>query len=430
LSLKDNIRAARDTERMADTFGYNEGVRGAWTPIWTRNAGRSYKEVERRFSRQDCDLRNIPKINGEPVLILGSGPSLDDALPYLKDWKGKIACSTSQLPLLKYMDIEPDYVVLIDADPSMAFLVSEFVKGNQKSFLVCHPQIPREIIEAWPEDRVFFFRMFDPGDEFSTKYLPLMYGWLNQEKGWSIGSYILNSGNVVNALLPMCQAIGAGKIFLLGYDLGYPDLPDKPGVPRHRSSFFGNPTYGYHTGEPDTLHEAPEMPSYEQRPIEYKKSNNGVLADELCWFYKYSFMILYGLSGIPVISCSRGILSELQYVHPKEVIEKQGVGFDHLIRPAPEAYLIARDYLHFRGLYIQKTDYWIATVNIQTKKGLAKLWFLITWYWYGSRPWKWMGGSGWKPMKVKWAEYKAKHAKKPPAPPNVMPQAPTTTASI
>ena len=407
-----HIRDTKNTEHMKNTLAYNEDVRRAWTPIWTRNAARSYQEVERRFQMQDCDMRNLPKLGGEPVLILGSGPSLDDVLPYLKDWKGKLACSTSQLPLLKYMGIEPTYVFLIDADPTMDFLVKDFVNDNKTSILITHAQIPREIIASWPEGRVYFFRMYDPGDKFSTDYLPLMYGWVNQENNWNVGSYILNSGNVVNAMIPAMQALGSGPLFVCGMDLGYPDLPDKPGVPRHRSQWYGKSTLAYSPTAVGELHEAPEMPAQEQRPIKYEKGNNGVLSDELCYFYKYSFLILYGLAGVPVISCSRGIVSELPYVPAKEVVEKQGIGFESLVRPPGEAYKIAKEYLSYRGLYILKTDFWIETVNIAAKKGLHKPWFLLRWKWYSSRPWKWLGGKGWVPLKIKKQKRVAKKAEK------------------
>jgi hypothetical protein len=400
----EHIRKTRNTERMKNTFLYNEEVRKAWTPIWSRNAARSYGEVERRFVRQDCDMRNLPRINGEPVIIMGSGPSLDDVLPLLKDWKGKICCSTSHLPILGYMGIEPDYCFLIDADPTMEFLVKDYAKRNAKTIMICHPQLPREIIAAWPEDKVFFFRMYDPGDKFSQDYMPLIYGWMNQETNWHIGSYILNSGNVVNAMVPAMQALGAGTIFLCGYDLGYPDLPDKPGIPRHRSSYFGKVPLTLETlreGEEELLHPAPEMPTQQERPIVYERSNNGILCDELCFFYKYSFIILYGLGNVPVLSCSRGIVSEVPYVSPKEVVDKQGKGFEALIRKPEESYKIAQEYLKERGIYILKSDFHVETVNILTKKGLDKWLYPFKWKWYATKPWKWMGGKGYVPHKMK-----------------------------
>lgn len=397
-----HIRKTRNTEKMGNTVQYNNSVRGAWTPIWARNAARTYQEVERRFKTKDCDMRNVPRLNGEPVLVLGSGPSLNDMIPYLKDWKGKISCSTSHLPLLEYLGIDPDYCFLIDSDPSMEFLVKHFVKHNPKTLLICHPQLPREIIEVWPEDQVYFFRMFDPGDPFSKDFMPLIYGWMNQDRGWHIGSYILNSGNVVNSQIPALQALGAGVIFLCGYDLGYPDLPDRPGIPRYRSSYIGKAPLSFNvTGETEGLNPAPEMPTQEMRPIKYERANNGVLADELCFFYKYSFIILLGLGNVPVLSCSRGIISEIPYVSPEEVVEKQGRGFEDKILKPNESYQIAQEYLKYRGLYILKTDFHVETVNILTLKGLKRLKFKIHWYWMKSRPWKFLGGKGYIPKNIK-----------------------------
>jgi hypothetical protein len=385
-----HIKKTRNTERMHNTYTYNEDVRKAWTPIWSRNAARTYSEVERRFKNKDCDLRNLPRINGEPVLVLGSGPSLDDVLPYLKDWKGKIACSTSHLPLLEHMEVEPDYCFLIDADPTMEFLVKDYKKG--RTILICHPQLPREIIEAWPDDQVYFFRMFDPGDKFSLDYMPLIYGWMNQEKGWHIGSYILNSGNIVNAMIPALHALGAGIIFLCGYDLGYPEENGKP--------VFRSSTARKINGEWQEI-PAPDLPTQQERPISYERANNGVLADELCYFYKYSFCILLGLGSVPVLSCSRGIVSEIPYVDPKEVVERQGKGFNHLLLKPNESYKIAQEYLRHRGIYILKTDFHVETVNILTLKGIHKWKFLAHWYWMKSRPWKFLGGKGYTPRNIK-----------------------------
>ncbi len=390
--LMAHIRRTRHTEQMENNIKYNEQVRKSWTPIWVRNAGRTYSEVERRFKSKDCDLRNLPRLNGEPVICLGSGPSLEDVLPILKDWKGKIACSTSHISMLEYMGIEPNYIFLIDADPSMEFLVRDYVRKDTNSILITHPQIPREIIEAWPDDKVAFFRMFDPGDTFSREYVPMMFGWMNQEKNWHIGSYILNSGNVVNAMVPALQALGAGVIFLCGYDLGYPEIN---GEPIYRSSTWFRKDNKWEYTPPSSL------PSQQVRPIKYERSNNGILCDELCFFYKISFIILYGLGAVPVLSCSKGILSEIPYVDPKEVIEKQGHGFEKLVRLPRECYLIAQEYLRFRGIYIIKTDFGVETVNIRTKNTWGKYKYILHFYWMKSRPWKWMGGKGYIPRNMR-----------------------------
>lgn len=380
-----HIVETKDTERMKNTYKYNEDVRKAWTPIWVRNSHRSYEQVEKRFTVKDCDIHVLPKKPGTPVLILGSGPSLDDIVPHLKDWKGDIMCSTSQLAMLKQIGVEPTYLTLIDCDPAMLYLVRDYDIPNPKTIFITHPQVPREYIEMWKGD-VYFFRMLDPGDDYSTKFLELAYGWMNQEKdkNYRIGSYVLNSGNVVNTMIPIAQQLGYSPIFLCGYDLGY------PGEMRRCSTFDkkdGEWVY------------APPQPLPPERPV--FKGNNGVTTDELGSFYKYSFMILYGLGCPQIISCSRGILSELPYVAAEEVVKAQGKGFDHLVRSPKDCYEIAREYLHYRTIYIMKTDFNIESVNINSKKGFDKFWYPIRWRWLVSRPWRWMGGKGYIPWQVR-----------------------------
>jgi hypothetical protein len=374
----------REVMRSANTMAYNEGVRNAWTPMWVRNLVRSYQKVEALFAKENADMSTIPKVQGVPVIILGSGPSLDDVIPYLKDWKGAIVCSTSQMLLLEYHGITPTYCVLIDCDPNPEIikLIGDYKGDLSKTTLITHPQIPREYFDAW-KGPIKLFRMLDPGDDFSSKYVPMGVGWINQEKNWHIGSFVLNSGNVVNAAIPIMNGLGYGPIFLCGYDLGYPAIDEKvvyrgKSVTRVDGKLVENPP-------------AP-MPSMEVRPIRYYKGINETLSDELCYFYKYSFMILYGLGNMPLISCSRGLLGELPYVHPKDVVAAQGKGFEGIIRNAHENYIVALSYLKARSIYILKTDFHVETVNIYTKKSvLDRMSYRIRHAWLSSRPWVWKG---------------------------------------
>lgn len=387
----------KGSEEMVNSYEYNEGVRGAWTPIWVRNSHENYTEVKRRFQLGNFDLASLRgTMKPGPCLILGSGPSLEDAKPYLKDWKGTIFCSTSHLPMFAYMGLEPDYCCLIDCDPNMVFLVSEYYKKSWKTIFLTHPQIPHDYFRHMADDKVYFFRMLDPSDEFSAKFLPLAYGWLNEEKNWSIGSTILNGGNVVNTMIPMVQAYGWRPIFLMGYDQSYPD-----GLRRS----------GDYRKKPDGSWEIiPPLPLTEQRWVEAVKlvSNNGVPMDELNAFYKTSSIIMSGMSSPPIISCSRGIMTEWPYVPAQEVIEKQGMGFEHLIVNPVDAYKIAQAYLRPRGFLILKTDFWASVQNTKGMKPLDKVKHLLDYEWYIRKPWKWMGGKGYMPHRIKKMQRKAK----------------------
>ena len=404
----ETIKRFPNRETMQNTYKYNEGVRGAWTPMWVRNLARTYVEVEKRFKDEDADIKTIPRVQGEPILLLGSGPSLDDWIPHLKDWKGAIACSTSQLLLLEYLGIEPTFLFLIDCDPNpdMIKLVADYKGDHTKTTFITHPQIPREYLEVW-KGPVRFFRMLDPGDEFSTKYVPMAVGWMNQEKNLHIGSYVLNSGNVVNAAIPVLSGLGYAPIFTCGYDLGYPGET-------YRASSVKRVN-----GELVMSAPAP-MPSQEMRPIKYYPGINDVLSDELCYFYKYSFMILYALGAIPLISCSRGLIGEVPYVKPEYVVAAQGKGFEKLLRNPVETYEIGKEYLKRRQIYILKTDFHTETVNIMAKGGRVKRFFFrIRWNWYQSRPWAWKGdrigflSTVWRTYKVGLQRLKAELAARP-----------------
>lgn len=403
MSVIDRVKAyPKGSEQMRDSFSYNEGVRAAWTPIWVRNSHRSYQEIERRFQLGNYDLASLkPRMKGGPCLILGSGPSLEDVKPYLKDWQGDIFCSTSHLPMLKYMGIDREgiYCSLIDCDPAMIFLVTDYVSKDTKITLLTHPQAPREIIQHWPDDKVFFFRMLDPSDDYSNKFLPLAYGWLNEKANWSIGTTILNGGNIVNTMLPMCHSFGYSPVYLCGYDLGYPDN-------KRRCS-----DYRLENGEWKII-PAPELT--EQRWVEAVRlvSNNGVPFDELGGFYKTSSIIMWGMACPPVLSCSRGVMTEWPYVHPRQVVEKQGLGFEHLITDPVTAYKAASIWLRRRGFMILKTDYWASVQNLAGMKWYDKIKHLAQWHWYKDKPWKWMGGKGYMPHNIKKSQKNAKAAQK------------------
>lgn len=402
MNVIDRIKKyPKHVEKMRDAYGYNEGVRGAWTPIWCRNAGRNYATIEKIFDNRNADMSMMQAlVKPGPAIILASGPSQHDIRPYLNDWKGGLFISTSQLPLCAKMGIEPTVCILIDADPKMAFLVTEYAKDFKNTIFITHPQVPREIIEAWDTDRIFFFRMLDPGDKFSNDYLPLIYGWMNEQKNWAIKSTILNGGNVTNTLIPMAQALNQKPIFMAGYDLGYPDnLMRCSDVKRL----------------PDgTWEEIPGRPLTKERWKEAIKieSNNGVPLDELGVFYKTSTMIMWGMSNPPIISCSRGIMSEWPYVHPREVIEKRGQGFDHLLIDPITAYRASQAYLRPRGFLNLKTDFFVYVKNAGALKGWDRIKTLVSHWWLNGRPWKWLGGRGYVPLKIRLGRWKESRKKR------------------
>ena len=355
-----------NTELIRHLTKYNEEVRKAWLPIWTRNGARSYQAVEKHFLEYDADIHSIPKVEKEPMLIIGSGPSLDDWHDYIKEWKHGILCSTSQLAWLEYHGVKPTYVHLIDADPVMVYLMKQS-KYRKTVPLLTHPQVPREAIEAW-KAKVYYYRMHDPASDLQTTYIPWMYGLVNtdEDKRWHVHSHIMNLGNVMNASISIAQNRGYSPIYIAGYDLGYPEGQYR----------FTNYEKDKETKEwkaiPDTG--IPEG----REGVGLHPGHNGVLCDDLGSFYKYSFMIMWGLGAPPLLNTSRGIIDEMPYVHPKEVVEADG-RLDDLLPTPWEQYKIAQEYLRVRGVYILKNMREISVRNRDEIKWWRWPFFWLNW---------------------------------------------------
>lgn len=372
--MTSRTRKLRLTEQMNHAPIYNSWVRSSWHPIWLSNACRTYATIERIFEKRNADVSVLPR-KDTPLLILASGPSLDDWRPYIRDWKYDIYCSTSQLSWLESAGVNPQYIFLIDADPTMNHLLSNYkpVEGPVQPSLITHPCIQREAIESWGrEDSVFFFRMLDPGDEFFTKFLPMMYQHVPippYPDARGIKTYVMNSGNVMNCMLVFGNQKGHNPIILAGYDLGYPE---------------GQYRFQDYEKLPDGSWKAKDkVPVPKDRP--FKPSHNGVLTDELCIFYKYSTMIMYGMAAPNLLSSARGIVDEIPYVSPQDAVAGQFPS----TRTMWDAYKIAQEYLRPRKVLITRTGFSVSVNNMTEMKPLQKIKNLARWhYWRNRSDWE------------------------------------------
>jgi len=171
----------------------------------------------------------------------------------------------------------------------------------------------------------------------------------------------------MNAMMAAGQALGYSPLFLCGYDLGFPNNQYR----------FQNYKQVKGKWEKEEIEWVPE-----DRPT--RVANNGVLSDERSFFYKYSTMILYGLNAVPLISCSRGILSEIPELNAAEVVECQGKDLEALLRTPIDAYKVARQYLRYRNIHIRKTGSSVSVVNPGYHKWPMQIqsFFQRWWWWY------------------------------------------------
>ena len=113
---------------------------------------------------QAVDLAKLPKHKRTSVLIIGSGPTLDEALPLLKDWKGHIICSTSQASTLLAWGREPEHIVALDPDSNPGELTADTWEGR-KSILHLHPGVMPDLVQWW-KGPMALFRKLQPQQSF------------------------------------------------------------------------------------------------------------------------------------------------------------------------------------------------------------------------------------------------------------------------
>lgn len=192
----------------------------AWRDTWLHNASentrRGYITEERSYDA----LRDF--VDGGPVVLVGPGPSLDKAIPYLQKGRHRIiACNSALNPLLAN-DIQPGIVVCVHPQEEQAEQISEIAGRIDKTAILCVPiTIHPRTIEEWP-GQVAFFQSYDPAPEYAAIRTAIwgILGGLNGKFG-----HIVSGGCVASACLETAFHIGFREFQIIGFELGA--LPDK-----------------------------------------------------------------------------------------------------------------------------------------------------------------------------------------------------------
>lgn len=317
---------------------YNKNTRKLMQPIEVRYSYFNHKIVWEEILNKksfDISVEHKKHIN-EPAIVVSSGPSFDDAGPFLKNWKGAIFASSSQATTLDYWGRKPDYVVAIDARVKIHELDPMWRWKGSNTALCLHPCIDPNFHKPWP-GRKLYFRAIEPSSYFYTQLLPAAYDCLPTQ--------MFLFACTPAAQLSLASFMGYNPIFLVGCDFGFPRNQSR--FTRHWWStqnfkLFPKPHGFWGTDASDHLDHTRHVVVH---------GANGVPSFDLHVYYKRSFLCVARIDLPDIIDCSSGILDEFPKADPVEVIKTQGKGYEHLFLSREKKIEIMDKYLATQNTY-------------------------------------------------------------------------------
>ncbi len=342
----------------------NAGVLHSWFPRWTWNTAANFQHIRREFLEEkhlDYALfRHRKKYKG-PAMIVGAGPSFDQAAPLLTKWKAPIFVPESMAHTCAYYGRDPEFIGLYDAHPAAW---DNFFEGYDfsKSTLLTHPAVSEKAIKLFPGPRIYYTMMHIPEPDYSVFHpnmeIKEMYEIVKQQQFSSdffeavvpilypyIATTILNAGCVVNNLIQCAHFMGYDPLVLCGVDFGYADGYER--------------CTGWHMTDGKWI-EKPKT-KIENIGREMKVSENGIATSEEQIEYKIAMMAVYKTDKPNLIDCSNGIVTELPKYPVKEVIKKRARGYKKVYDGEKET--IALEFL-------EKMDNLSKEHRANSKKGL------------------------------------------------------------
>jgi hypothetical protein len=171
--------------------------------------------------RAEKDVSQLPKFKGEPVVLVGAGPSIwkFNHLELLEKWrKPMIACDKMLIPLLK-RGIKPNIVASVDGDPSIKSFYDDPVVDGAKDDVkaVFTTTVHPDVVKRCPFERFWFVNFYD--DPTLPRSLTRAFHVMSGRK-----TVLVTGGTVGFFIVNLAYYLEADPIILVGYDYSYDDL--------------------------------------------------------------------------------------------------------------------------------------------------------------------------------------------------------------
>ena len=221
LPVSTGVRTVKINRELQNLTDWNKKTLEFWLPKWVRNASENYASIS-----GGPDITWLKGCARKlAVAVVGIGPSLDNQLKDLRSVAGNmliVATDAALKPLLAN-GISPQIVMTFDAKDMQYTLFEEIPKHliNDITLLASSCSHP-SLLGRWSGPKIFY-NMVHRGLDFMDTILPSMYPEF---------SGISSNGTVGNMAILLADYMEAKSLILLGMDLCYSQMQDRPVVYR------------------------------------------------------------------------------------------------------------------------------------------------------------------------------------------------------
>jgi len=346
---------------------YNAGTRHKQLIHEEHNSAYNHHAIVSRINTgMAYDLVHSQKESGA-CFVIGSGPSLDDAIPYLKNWHGGIICTTSHALTLMYHGIEPSHIMVLDPF-SMWDEISGVDWSATRTKLITHPGAWPDLIENWPNEMLLYRQNMGKAEPFYSGTQHRMY---TRREGTRDATFhfLITTQLTVFACSPpaqmfAAQILGYSRVYLSGVDFAF-----HSGKERFTGYTVKRPAYAIQSAasaQPIAISaewEKHEHPFVREEGREYIETSNGLLTEKVHIYYKKNMISAWRLSLMDVYTTDHGAITEIPYVPINEALE--GLPGKRKQFPQKKIKEVADDYMAQVGVYAIESSGGLTFIEVE-----------------------------------------------------------------
>lgn len=287
----------------------NEGILAERSYIFKKNLKKNLPLIMKNGGLSSV----VQSLKGKHMLVIGSGPTLDDSIEILKKLRSKkdiifIAADMALKPLYG-CGISPHYVITCETTPV------DFFSGidTGKMHLLAFSCSSHSNIRRWNGGMSFFNWMVD-GD---------LYDELWKEAGEGLG-FVASGGIVTTQAVSLVLGCNVSSLLLVGNDMGFFDRFYASGTSQSEKKFFISGRLNPHTSI--DMNRGRMARDYQvKRGGELFYTNNQFLAARL-WLENLFKSAPYPVAECGKPGCSAGVIQKIDLAGYLDIFENRTNG--------------------------------------------------------------------------------------------------------